>query len=723
MSDHDTCIASPATPRQECATATPAVRGLRSSKILDRHLDRWAMVYVRQSTPHQVLNHRESRERQYALADHAVSLGWPRDRVVVIDDDQAQSAKTADARSGFHRILAEVTIEHVGLILGIEMSRIARNNRDWHNLLEMCAVVGTILADEDGVYDPQDTNDRLLLGLKGTISEFELVTMRNRLERGRLHKAQRGELFQRVPFGYVKLPSGGVALDPDEQARLVVQLIFDKFDELGSIFGLFHYLVRHDIRLGMRLQDGPQRGQLVWRRPALPTLNNLLHHPIYAGAYSYGRSPPKAKRSALGAGRRFAPMSEWKVLLLDRLPAYITWERYLANQQRLQQNRSLPGSPGTPRDGVALLVGLVVCGTCGHRLHASYPAQSKAHYSCERHLKEARDQVCYGLNAAAIDALVAAQVLLALEPAALELSLRAIEDVEKDRARLHRHWKQQLERARYESQRAERQYQAIEPEHRLVARTLERRWEEALNTQRQLEEEYDRFIREQPRQLSADERARILVLSRDIPALWNAAGTSAGDRKEIIRLLVERVVVQVRQDSEYVESTIHWRGGFVSQHQVVRPVLRFEQLRDYEQLKDRVVRCRGEGDTAVQIAAKLNSEGFRTPKARREYTKYTVQNLIARLGLANEKAADGVRGPNEWWLAELSRELGVTEGKLRSWAVRGWLHARQTAKLGLWIVWADGQERRRLKRLKVRSKRGVAPPSELTTPKPNSKEC
>jgi DNA invertase Pin-like site-specific DNA recombinase len=682
------------------------------------------MVYIRQSTPYQVLNHRESRERQYALVEHAVALGWPRERVVVVDDDQAHTARTADVRRGFHRILAEVTMEHVGLILGIEMSRIARNNRDWHNLLEMCAVVGTILADEDVVYDPNDPSDRLLLGLSGLMSEYEAIIMRNRLERGRLNKAQRGELFQRVPFGYVKLPAGGVALDPDEQARRVVQLLFDKFDELGSIYGLLHYLVRHDIRLGMRHQDGPQRGQLVWRRPSLPTLNHLLHHPIYAGAYSYGRSPRKVERSDPGAGEaghRFAPMSEWKVLLLGRLPAYITWERYLANQQRLQQNRSLPGSPGTPRHGAALLVGLLVCSTCGRCLRASYPAQSKAHYSCDRHLREAREQVCHGLNAAAIDGLVATQVLRALEPAELELSLKAIADIEQDRARLHRHWQQQLERARYEAQRAERQYQATEPEHRLVARTLERRWEEALSTQRQLEEEYDRFTREEPRQLGTEERARIRALSRDIPALWNAPGTTAADRKAIIRHLVEKVVVHVKHDSELVDVTIHWQGGFTSRHEVVRPVLRFEQLRGYEQLKDRIVRYRGAGDTAVQIAAKLNRAGFRTPKTKKEYTKDTVQKLIARFGLVNEKAADGELGPNEWWLADLSRELDVTEGKLRSWAVRGWLSARRTPKSGLWIVWADGQERRRLTRLKEHSRRGVTHPPGLITPKRRTK--
>jgi hypothetical protein len=410
-------------------------------------------------------------------------------------------------------------------------------------------------------------------------------------------------------------------------------------------------------------------------------------------------------------------MSGWKVLLLDRLPAYITWERYLANLQRLQQNRSLPVSPGTPRNGAALLVGLLVCGSCGRCLRASYPARSKAHYRCDRHLREAREQVCHGLNAAAIDGLVATQVLRALEPAALELSLKAIADIEQDRARLHRHWKQQLERARYETQRAERQYQATEPEHRLVARTLERRWDEALSTQRQLEEEYDRFVREEPRQLGTEERARIRELSRDISALWNAPGTTAADRKAIIRHLVEKVMVHVKHDSEHVDVTIHWHGGFTSQHEVVRPVLRFEQLRGYEQLKDRIVRYRGAGDTAVQIAAELNREGFRTPKTKKEYTRDAVQKLIARFGLVNAKAADGEPGPNEWWLTDLSRALDVNEGKLRSWAVRGWLYARRTPKLGRWIVWADGPERRRLTRLKEHSRRGVTHPPELITPK------
>src|SRR5690348_14380687 len=341
MSRHD-----PLRPADRAATARPPLaettqpRVLRSPKLLDLHLDRLAIVYVRQSDPQQVLNNRESRERQYALVDHAAAQGWPDDRIVIIDDDQGQSGRTADRRGGFQRLLAEVTMEHVGLILGIEMSRIARNNKDWHNLLEMCAIFGTILADEDGVYDPRDTNDRLLLGLKGTISEFELVTMRNRLERGRLHKAQRGELFHNVPTGYVKLSTERVEMDPDEQVRDVIRLIFDKYDELGTVGGVFYYLVRNRIRLGIRPYHGPNRGNLEWRRPNLATIRQIILNPIYAGAYAYGRRPQKRLQTADGEHRgagNWVPMEQWKVLKRDCLPAYISWDGYLANQESLRQ--------------------------------------------------------------------------------------------------------------------------------------------------------------------------------------------------------------------------------------------------------------------------------------------------------------------------------------------------------------------------------------------------
>src|SRR5271156_2564640 len=290
MSARETIRALPSTTPQPVATPSSiqAVRRVRPGLITDWHLGLLAIVYVRQSTPQQILDHRESRERQYALVNYAVALGWPSDRVLIIDDDQGLSGKTAENRSGFHRILAEVTMEHVGLIVGIEMSRLARSNKDWQHLLEMCSIFGTVLADEDGLYDPRDPNDRLLLGLKGSMGEYELSTMHKRLELAKLQKAQRCELIQSVPCGYLKLPTGEAVLDPDEEARSTVQLVFDRFDELGSFGRLYRYLVRNKVRLGMRVQRGTRQGQLEWCPPTRCTLARILHHPIYAGAYSYG---------------------------------------------------------------------------------------------------------------------------------------------------------------------------------------------------------------------------------------------------------------------------------------------------------------------------------------------------------------------------------------------------------------------------------------------------
>jgi DNA invertase Pin-like site-specific DNA recombinase len=719
MSRLDSTVRAASKPPLDESTSRPSVP--RSPKILDLHLVRLAFVYVRQSDPQQVLNHRESRERQYELVELAVALGWPRDHVVIVDDDQGKTARTAVQRSGFHRILAEVTMEHVGLVLGIEMSRIARNNRDWHNLLEMCAIFGTILADEDGVYDPKDTNDRLLLGLKGTISEFELVTMRNRLERGRLHKAQRGELFHNVPTGYVKLSTERVEMDPDEQVRDAIRLVFDKYDELGTVWGVFSYLVRNKVRLGIRPYHGPNRGNLEWRRPTLPTVLQVIRNPIYAGAYVYGRRPYKRVLTAEGertSAGNWIPMEQWKVLKRDHLPAYITWDRFLANQERLRQHRSLPGCKGAPRKGAALLTGLVICGNCGRRLQASYPTPQGAHYDCIRYRQEGTEQTCYGLKAAVVDELVTRQVLRALEPAALELSCQAMETIERDRARLDKHWKQRLEQAGHEAKDAERRYRAVDPENRLVARTLEQRWEEALRAERHVRDDYDRFLREQPPRLGPEERARIAALSSDLPALWHDPGTTHQDRKEIIRHMVEKVVVHVKHDSEYATAMIHWHGGFISAHEIVRPVQFYEQLRDFDTLMARVVALRQEGHTAAQIADCLNREGFSPPKRCDVFSPELVHKLLSRHGVRTQITYDAQLGPYEWWLPKLAEQIPVSAGKLAGWARQGWLHSRKTPVKRRWVLWADKAELKRLRKLAAVSHRGIVEyPAELTAPR------
>jgi DNA invertase Pin-like site-specific DNA recombinase len=673
-----------------------------TSKIHDLHLNRLAMVYVRQSTPQQVLENRESRERQYALADFAQRLGWPAERVVVIDEDQGQSGKTAAERSGFQRLMTEVSLNHVGVVLGLELSRLSRSNKDWHQLIDVCGIFSTLLCDQDAIYDPLDSNDRLLLGMRGAMSEYELVTLRNRLLRGSRNKAERGELFLHVPVGYFKTSTGEIVQEPDEQARDMVQLVFDKFEELGSAYAVFRYFLANRLQLGFRPQSAARLGELEWRVPTANGILGMLRHPIYAGAYAYGLHRLGTKNPATGrteGGTWFVPPAEIPVLLRDRLPAYLSWDQYLANQERLKQNRTLPDTPGAPKRGAALLQGLVVCGKCGHRLSTRYKAQKRPSYYCNEYWRSDFPEPCGRIAASALDDLVVQELLRALEPAALELSLRAIENVEQERQRLHDHWHQKLERVQHEVGRAERQYHAVEPENRLVARTLEARWEEALKKQRELEEEYHRFLAKLPATLNPADRERIQALSQNVPSLWHAADTTAVDRKQIVRCLVERVVVAADPATERTDVAIVWKGGLTTQHQVARPVGTYEQLHDYQRLTERLKELHGQGLQRGPIAAILNAEGFVPPRRRGVFTELGVGTLMRDLGLVGEYFRDDLLQRNEWRIPDLARELGVIPQKIHYWIKQGWIHSRRTPSEKHLIVWADKDELRRLKRI------------------------
>lgn len=559
--------------------------------------------------------------------------------------------------------------------------------------------------------------------------EAELHILKRRMVEGRLNKARRGELFYHVPIGYVKQPSGQVVLDPDEQVQFVVRLAFEKFEELGAVSRVLDYFVEHGFRLGIRPHDGPNRGNLEWRRPNRATLTEMLHHPIYTGAYSFGRCQvdPRLKREGRSAGRRRVPMEQWHALQQQRLPAYISWDQYLANQRQLEQNRARIAFMGAPREGPSLMSGLLICAKCGSRMLVNYNGRVRAHrYVCHRQRMDYGEETCQTLAGKVVDDLVSQQVLQVLEPAALQLSLQAVDDVERERERQDRHWRLQLERAGYDADRAFRQYDAVDPTNRLVARELERRWNDALQEQRRIEEGFQRFQRERPSELTAEERTRIEALATDIPGLWHSPTTSTLDRQQIVRFLIERVVVNVQNRSEFVDMTIHWSGGFTSQHETIRSVGKYEQLRDFPELKRRIMELADEGRTATEIAEQLNRDGFRPAKRRKKFNRTTVRQLLyrfGRIGPCNRPGLEhGALATDEWWLSDLAKEVAIPQSTIHSWLKRGWLHARrEQEQTGRWICWADAEELDRLRRLYA-SPRGhsIEQPysPKLTTPKP-----
>jgi DNA invertase Pin-like site-specific DNA recombinase len=688
-------------------------------KIRPRHLDRLAVVYVRQSTQQQVTANRESADLQYQLRRRAVEYGWAESRVLVIDDDQGVSGQSIEGRLGFQRLLAEVSLGHVGVVFGREMSRLARSCKDWHQLLELCSLFQVLLADADGVYDPTDPNDRMLLGLRGMMSEAELHVLRTRLIQGKLNKARRGEAFSFVPVGYVRTPDGGIGLDPDEQARAVVRLVFDKFAELRSARRVHRFLVGHDIRLGVRSYRGPDKGTLTWRRPRLGALYDMLRHPFYAGAYVYGRCVVDRTGRGVGKpGHRKARPDEWVALLRDRVPAYITWERYEENRRRMAENDKGREPTTKPARATTLLNRLVRCGRCDRPMVACNTHEVRgSRYACDRGHYDGSGPPCQSVTAIPVDRLIGALVLRAVEPAALELSLRAAEQAGRDRDRLHAVWRQKVERAGYEAERARRQYDAAEPENRLVARELERRWEQALVGLRQVEDDYARFQAELPREMTAAERGRIRALASDLPGLWSSPTTCGADRRAVVRLLIERVELTRRGETEWIDVVVHWRGGAIDRHVARQGVRRYQHLDRYAELRARMAELRAAGRPSPEIAEHLNAERFTMPRGD-AFTAGTVRAILRKFGLTARPIEPEPRR-DEWWLPALAAELRVPRSVLYRWQQKGYIRTRRRAgEQTQWIVWADPAEVRRLRRLRTFEDAHPCqtPPAMLTTP-------
>ncbi len=556
----------------------------RHPKVTAEHHELAAVVYVRQSTGAQLREHQESTARQYAMKDRVVALGWSASSVIVIDDDLGISGSGNANREGFRRLLKLVTDQKVGLVAGLEMSRLARNSKDWSDLFEVCAIFDTLIADEDGVFDPHDPNDRLVLGLKGIISEMELHTMKVRLERGRLSKAQRGELFHDVPVGYILDSQRLPQLDPDESARRVMKMFFRQFEILGSSNALFLYLAEHQIRLPFRQRKGERTSEIDWRIAAKTTVYELLKHPLYAGTYGYGRKKKYGVKAKQKTTKKHLPPEQWKVLLHDQCPAYITWQQFCDNQDRMRQNDSRPDRTGPVREGSALLGGRIYCGHCGRRLAVTYPKDSHPMYHCMRHHTVAASEPCHSsIRCEILDALVASKLLEAISPAGVELSLRVIEDQETRRREMEQLYVDRVEQSQYAVELAERGYRHVDPANRLVAALLEKAWEQSLVALQVSEQQLNELRHQSSTELSQSQRDEISRCTRDVTELWHRA-LSIKDRKEIVRLLVTRIIVAVQNNTQRVDVSMQWCGGYESVYEAARTVTLYPQLDNYREL-------------------------------------------------------------------------------------------------------------------------------------------
>ncbi len=662
-------------------------------KITDTHRAKLAYVYIRQSTPGQLVHHAESTTRQYELVERAAALGWPSARVQVIDEDLAKSGAHAGQRSGFQHLLAELSLGRVGLVLSLEATRLARNSSDWYRLLELGSIFGAIIADAEVVYDPRQYHDRLLLGLAGLMSEAELHHMHMRLHAGKRHKAERGALSLPLPAGLERLRSGEVILHPDEEVQARLRLVFDTFEHVGSARAVAQYLRRHDLTLPTRPRHGPPPLPIVWVGAKTKVVLNMLKNPAYAGAYVWGKSttdPARRKPGITHSGVVRRPLEEWPVCLLDTYPAYITWDQFTLTQQRLHANqyRYRAGQRGAARMGQALLQGLALCGRCGARLWVRYRGArgERPGYICTTNAIELGEPRCQAINAADVDPVVEASILQALEPDKVALALEAFAHLKREVGGLDRQWQLRLERARFEAERAQRQYDEVEPENRLVARNLEKHWEAKLRALEEVERDYATWQGQHDTALSGADRQAILDVGQNLPALWYAATTTPADRKRLVRLVVRDVILDRSRAPDQVWLQINWQTGARTEQWTPRRISRYRDQAGIENLRQRLHALKSEGLTDEIIATRLSAEGYTTSQGD-ALTGGAVWYLRQRWQIASARQ-ERQQGSRQQWpdgsytLAGAAEIIGVHCRTVHTWIERGMIVPSQAYKGG-----------------------------------------
>ena len=645
-----------------------------SNKVTAEHLRRLAYLYVRQSTLRQVHENRESTARQYDLKRRAQVLGWAADQIVVIDEDLGLSGATADNRNGFQRLVAEVGLGRVCLVMGLEVSRLARSSTDWHRLLEICALADTLILDEDGIYDPGHFNDRLLLGLKGTMSEAELHLLRARLIGGQLNKARRGDLWMKPPIGFVYDSSGRVVFDPDQQVQRGVRLLFETFRQTGSALRVVHHFKTEGVLWPRRITSGVRAGELFFGPLEHSRVLGILHNPRYTGAFVYGRT---RQRKVIIAGQlryRRLKREEWSVFLPNMHPGYISWEEFESNQTKLLANANGYGEDrrkSPPREGAALLQGLVICGVCGLRMTVRYHTDHghlMPEYVCQRRGIQTAEPICQHLPGGQIDQAVTELVLKAVNPASLDVALEVFEELRARQAEVDRLRRAQVERAREEAELAQRQYLLARPENRLVVDNLERQWNEKLTSLSQAEEEYSRMSKSQPSALTDEDRDRVHALASDLPRVWNDPRTPARDRKRMLRLLIEDVTLVKNQK---IHIHIRWKAGATTSMERPLPLSAPDLVRTPADIVE-LVRVLATEQTDAQIARTLNARWLRTGR-KHSFTRLIVRHIRNAYDIPSY--VQHLRSNGWLTVPEVAAQMGVHSSTAKRFAVEGVLRA------------------------------------------------
>jgi excisionase family DNA binding protein len=663
------------------------------TKITADHLCRTAYVYIRQSTLSQLQHNPESRRRQYALEDRARALGWQ--EVEVLDEDLGRSGAGV-ARSGFDRLLTAVCKGEVGAVLSIEVSRLARNGRDWHTLLEYCALVSTLLVDEDGIYDPRLPNDRLLLGMKGTMSEMELSTFRQRSQEALKLKAQRGELYTTVAIGYVRTDDDRLENDPNRRVQDSIRLVFQKFREFGSIRQVLLWLRQEQIELPAVNYDVEGR-HIIWKLPVYNTVHKILTNPVYAGAYAHGRTESRIRieggRKQITRGCRRAP-EDWDVLIVEHHESYISWDEYQANQAMIAENANGRGAlvRGSVRRGEALLVGLLRCGHCGRRLTVTYSGKqgNAGRYQCRgATINHGASENCISFGGLRVEAAVVSEVLEVLEPMGIESALTALEQREQEAEASCRQRALALEQARFEAERARRQYDAIEPENRLVAAELERRWNDALLVVQQREAELAALDGAADLRITDEQRHSLLALADDLPAVWSHPQASPEIKKRVLRTVLKEVVVYLQKDR--IRLMLHWQGGDHTELEVTKNRSGHHRWKTDVEV-EHIIRSLSRLMPDSLVAGLLNRLGKRTAKGH-AWTRNRV--CCFRNDHDIPVYVEGERqGRGELTLNEAAETLGVSSMTVRRLIKRQLLPATQVCVGAPWVIHGEDLKRK-----------------------------